>query len=89
MLRAHQALVALRRRNPWLVRAHSDVVHVTNTAIVVRTASGAGAAVIALNLDDTAVSLPAAGGRARVCGDGDLVGDLAELPPRGWVVLEG
>lgn len=89
VLHAHQALVALRRRNPWLVRAHCDVVHLTNTAIVVRTASGAGAVVIALNLDDAAVRLPAADDCTLVCGDGHLVGGLVDLPPRGWVVLEG
>lgn len=87
-LRTHQALVALRRQHPWLVRAHSDVVELTNTAIVIRTATGAGAVVTALNLDDDTVSLPCAGAHTPVCGNGRLEGSMIELPPRGWAVLE-
>ncbi len=37
LTRTYQALVALRRRMPWLHRAHTDVVHLANTALVLRT----------------------------------------------------
>lgn len=88
ILAAHRALIALRRRKPWLWRAHTDVVDLANTAAVLRTATGDDAVVVALNLGDDPVSLPAADARAVVTGDGTLAGSRVELPPRGWAVLE-
>ncbi|HYN30593.1 MAG TPA: alpha-amylase family glycosyl hydrolase [Dermatophilaceae bacterium] len=88
VLRAHEELVALRRRRPWLVHAHTDVVHLDNTEIVLRTATGEGAVVVALNLAPTATRVPAAGAGTLVCGDARLEGGTVELPPQGWAVLE-
>jgi len=88
ILDAHRALIALRRRKPWLWRAHTDVIEVTNTALALRTAVGDDAVVVALNVDDRPASLPAADGRGVVAGDGTLEGDRARLPARGWLVLE-
>jgi len=88
ILAAHRVLIALRRRKPWLWRAHTDVVDLANTAAVLRTATGDDAVVVALNLGDDPVSLPAADARAVVTGDGTLAGSRVELPPRGWAVLE-
>ncbi|WP_127782943.1 alpha-amylase family glycosyl hydrolase [Rhodococcus sp. X156] len=89
VLHAHQALIALRRRHPWLHRAQTDVVHLDNRQLVLRTAAGARSVVVALSLEDTAVTLPSAGARSLVCGSGHLASGQVQLPPRGWAVLEG
>ncbi|MEV7757302.1 alpha-amylase family glycosyl hydrolase [Microbacterium sp. NPDC089180] len=88
VLEAHRALIALRRRKPWLWRAHTDVVELANTSIVLRTATADDAVVVTLNIGDEPVSLPSADARTVVTGDGTLVGDRVELGPRGWAVLE-
>ncbi|MFX5756552.1 hypothetical protein ABTE27_21635, partial [Acinetobacter baumannii] len=49
ILDAHRALIALRRRHPWLWRARTDVVEVTNETLVLRTAVDAEAVIVALN----------------------------------------
>ncbi len=87
MLRLHQQLIALRRQHPWLHRAHTDVIHIANTAIVLRTATGSGAIVTALNLADDAVTVPVADAREVLAGDARLDGAHAELPPRAFAVL--
>lgn len=88
ILDAHRALIALRRRKPWLWRAHTDVVEVTNTALSLRTAVGDDAVVVALNIDDAPASLPVADGVTVVAGEGAVADGRAALPPRGWLVLE-
>ncbi|TYP88962.1 alpha-amylase family glycosyl hydrolase [Blastococcus xanthinilyticus] len=88
-LRVHRELIALRRRNPWLVRAHTDVVQLANEHVVLRSGTAGAAVVVALNLADAPVTVPAADARAVACGTGRLASDRVELPPRGWAVLEG
>lgn len=88
ILRAHQALIALRRRKPWLWRAHTDVIEVANTSLALRTAVGDDAVVVALNVGDEAVSLPIADGRVIAAGEGALANGRIALGPRGWAVLE-
>jgi glycosidase len=88
ILQAHQALIALRRRKPWLWRAHTDVIEVSNTAVALRTAVGDDAVVVALNIGDDSVSLPVADGRGVVAGDGMPSNGRVQLGPRAWVVLE-
>ena len=53
MLRAHQALIGLRRRNPWLLRARSDTVDLSNTRYVYRTRSGQPGESLEVTLDVT------------------------------------
>jgi cyclomaltodextrinase / maltogenic alpha-amylase / neopullulanase len=83
----YEALVALRRRHPWLHRAHTDVVHLTNTAVVLRTATADDAVVTALNLADDAVEVPAADATRVEAGGGDLRDGTLRLPAAGWAVL--
>ncbi|SDQ64065.1 protein of unknown function [Curtobacterium sp. UNCCL20] len=83
----YEALIALRRRHPWLHRAHTDVVHLTNTAIVLRTATGTDSVVTALNLAADPVELPAADATQVVAGGGDLRDGTVRLQAEGWVVL--
>ncbi|KQO64419.1 alpha-amylase family glycosyl hydrolase [Curtobacterium sp. Leaf261] len=85
--RAHQALIGVRREFPWLHSAHTDVIHLTNTAMVLRTATGSGAVVTALNLGDDAVSVPVADATRVVAGGADLRDATAGLPAHGWAVL--
>jgi glycosidase len=87
VLHAHQALVALRRRHPWLHRAHTDVVHLDNTALVLRTATDREAVVTALNLSPEPVVLPAADATRVEAGAGDLRDGTLRLPAAGWAVL--
>ncbi|PZE23900.1 MULTISPECIES: alpha-amylase family protein [unclassified Curtobacterium] len=87
--RTHQALVAVRRRHPWLHRAHTDIVHLENTAIVLRTAIGTDAVVTALNIGDEAVSLPAAGSTTVEAGAGEVDHGRVRLAASGWAVLGG
>lgn len=89
ILDAHRALIALRRRHPWLWRARTDVVEVTNTTLVLRTAVDDDAIVVALSLDDAPVTLPAADAASVVTGDGALHDGRVTLPPLGWAVLDG
>ena len=84
---AHEALIALRRRNPWLHRAHTDVVHLTNTAVVLRTATADAAVVTALNLSDDPVEVPVADATQVEAGGADLGDGTVRLPAGGWAVL--
>ncbi len=83
----YEALVALRRRHPWLHRAHTDVVHLENTVVVLRTATGDDAVVTALNLADEPVEVPAADATRVEAGAGDLRDGTLSLPAAGWAVL--
>ncbi|MFG6402240.1 alpha-amylase family glycosyl hydrolase [Microbacterium sp. P04] len=87
VLALHAELIALRRRHPWVHRAHSDVLHVDNTELVVRTATGEGALVVALNLGDLPVSLPVGDASVVLAGSTRLADAHAELPAHGWAVL--
>ena len=95
VLEAHHALIALRRRMPWLHRAHAEVVDVANTSIAIRSVAGpaagtagdAEAVVTVLNLGATVVDLPAAGARSVAAGRAELRGDRVTVPAAGWAVL--
>jgi len=86
-LDAHRALVGLRRRHPWLTRAHVDVVHLANEQVVLRSGTAGAAVVVALNLADEPAEVPAADATTVECGTGRLTGGRVQLPARGWAVL--
>lgn len=87
VLGVHRALISLRRRHPWLARAHVDVVHLANEQLVLRSGTAGQAVVAALNLAGEAVVLPAADSSTVTCGTGRLVDGRVHLPPQGWAVL--
>jgi glycosidase len=89
VLAAYRELIRIRRLHPWLNRARTDVVAVANRSIVLRTAAGEGALVVALNLDDRNVTVTAGGATEVLAGRGRLAGSKITLSPRGWVVLTG
>jgi cyclomaltodextrinase len=74
-LRLHRELVALRRRHPWLVRAHTTVEHLANTAALLRSTADDQALLVALNLAGAPVTMPLP---AREAGT-----------PRRWAVAAG
>lgn len=92
--RLHQHLIGLRRRHPWLYRARTSALHLTNGQYVYRTSSDEGALVVALNVDDSPLQMSLAelgcsSGRV-VAGSGvppeDVV-DALDVEPHGWAVL--
>lgn len=89
VLDVHHDLVAVRRRHPWLHRAHTDVVALGNRTIVLRTATGDSSVVVALNTSDAPVRLPSADAQRTVAGTGSLIDGQVELPAHGWSVMEG
>ncbi|MEZ0340898.1 alpha-amylase family protein [Mycobacterium sp. pV006] len=94
IFRAHQHLIGLRRRHPWLHTARTVPLRVTNTGYVYLTRNGDDALVVALNVDDEPLplSLNEFGiSRAQVvAGSGappnEVVTDTA-VPGQGWLIL--
>lgn len=87
ILRTHQQLIALRRQHPWLHRAHTDAVHLENTSMVLRTATGTEAIITALNLGDGPVTVPVADARRVLAGTARLLSAEAEIPAGGFAVF--
>jgi glycosidase len=87
ILAVHGELIALRRRHPWLHSAHSDIVHVSNTAVTVRTATGTDAVVLVLNIADAPASVPAGDASSVLAGTATIADGRAEIAPHGWAVL--
>jgi glycosidase len=86
ILAVYRELIALRRRHPWLYSAHSDVIEVRNEAILIRTATADDAVITALNIGDSAVTLPGAGAQEVLAGSASL-SDGIQLAAFGWAVL--
>jgi cyclomaltodextrinase / maltogenic alpha-amylase / neopullulanase len=93
-LRLHQHLIGLRRRHPWLTAARTSALSLRNGQYVYRTAAGANALVVALNLDDAALGVSLAelgmGGGRVVAGSGAPVEravDRLDVEPHGWLIV--
>ncbi|MBO2459225.1 alpha-amylase family glycosyl hydrolase [Actinomadura violacea] len=85
--RLHQDLIGVRRRHPWLVRAHTKVATLTNTALSYTVGQGDERLAVVLNVADepAKADLPAAGW-TRIAGDADFHGEGALVPPQGWAI---
>ncbi|BBZ07878.1 alpha-amylase [Mycolicibacterium doricum] len=94
IFRLNKYLIGLRRRHPWLHRAMTSAVELTNSQYVYETRNGDDALVVALNVDDAPLrvslgdtTLP----RGRVvAGSGAPPAeevDRLTVPPHGWVVV--
>lgn len=84
----HQQLVGLRRRHPWLHRATTEVLQLSNEVLVYRVSDGHQALVVALNLIHDLQRVDAGGTSGVLAGGATIEGDgRAALPPRGWAVL--
>lgn len=84
VLRLHRELIGLRRRHPWLHRARTSQVELTNTTFVYEVRDGDDALLVALNLGDEPLTRPAGGVLA--CDDASR--DQADVAPHGWAVVE-
>ncbi|GAB3201723.1 alpha-amylase family protein [Geodermatophilus arenarius] len=90
----HRELVGLRRRHRWLHTAAPGQVHVANEQLVYAVAGDGQRLLVALNLADAAVRVPAPGAGAVLAGAAtvgrgrDGRGGV-ELPAHGWAVLTG
>ncbi len=51
--RAHQDLIGLRRRHPWLRSAHTEMLHLTNEIATYRVSEGEQSLLVDLDLTDT------------------------------------
>ncbi|MHA7279732.1 alpha-amylase family glycosyl hydrolase [Arthrobacter sp. MDT2-2] len=86
----HQELIGVRRRNPWLHRARTEVLQLSNEVLAYRVAAeGPEALVVALNLSHDAQPVPVAGSLSVLAGQAalDAHSGRATLPPRAWAVL--
>ena len=86
--RRHQELIGVRRRHPWLVRAHTKVLRLENTRLLLELAHDERRLFLALNLDGPAsFAVPEAktvlaGRDAHFSGAGSL-----HLGAKGWAIL--
>ncbi len=88
--RLHQDLIGLRRRNPWLHGARTNVLHLTNRQLAYEARYGDDALLVALNLGDHAMRVPTPGARDVLAGAATLeqAGSAhATLAPHGWAIL--
>lgn len=91
--RLHQDLIGLRRRNPWLYRAKSEVLHLSNQQIALKVHAEGNRLFIALNLDENQARIEIDGATSLLNGNAFLEkqSDVAKviLPKHGWAVLSG
>jgi cyclomaltodextrinase len=85
--RLHQELIGLRRRHPWLHRARTTTLHLTNMALLYEVRAGDHRLVTALNLDDTPLEHDVAGISEVLAGVARLDGSAVTVAPHGWAVL--
>jgi cyclomaltodextrinase len=86
----HRELIGLRRRHPWLHRARTEVLALSNEHLVYETHHDSSAITVALNLSAQAATLPVPPASAAVlAGNGELQPDAhaIRLPACGWAML--
>ena len=93
MTRLHRFLIGLRRDHPWLHRARTETLRIDNRQYVYRSTDGERSIVVALNVADEPLHLPADGAAAgyRVLGGSGApapaVLETVSVPPQGWMIL--
>lgn len=86
----HQELIGIRRRHPWLHRATTQVLQLSNELLVYRVvADGDAPLVVALNLAPDTRSAETGGAVAVLAGRATVESGTQRilLPPRAWAVL--
>ena len=85
----HRELVGIRRRNPWLHRAQTEVRVISDTVMTYVSSSGEDAVEVALSTDDSPVEIVLDAPATWLAGAGDLASDgvTLRLPPHGWACL--
>ncbi|MEZ0448816.1 alpha-amylase family glycosyl hydrolase [Cellulomonas sp. ICMP 17802] len=84
VLRLYQDLIGLRRRHPWLHRARTRQVELTNTTFVYEVRDGDDALLVALNLADEPLARPA----GEVLAADDDTRGRDDVAPHGWAVVQ-
>ncbi|PPB48781.1 alpha-amylase [Arthrobacter pityocampae] len=83
----HQELIGLRRRNAWLHRARTEVLHLSNEVLAYRSVDESHALVVLLNLSHEDQRLGTAGATSVLAGQAAVDDGSALVPARGWAVL--
>jgi len=87
--RLHQDLIGLRRRHPWLHRARTRKVHLTNEHYVYEVSDGSARLLVALNAGAAPARLPAPSRKSVLLGEADFEGDsVIRLAAHSFVVLD-
>ncbi|WP_219419283.1 alpha-amylase family glycosyl hydrolase [Pseudonocardia nigra] len=81
----HQELIGLRRRHPWLHRARTRQLQLTNTALVLEASEGEHRLVVALNIGDDPLDHDGPG--EVLAGHADVRDGGVTVPPHEWAVL--
>jgi cyclomaltodextrinase len=86
--RLHRELVGLRRQRPWLHRARTDVMELSNRRILYAATRDDNRLVVALNLADDEARLPAGADMDIIAGCPGAATEDAELivPAQGWLI---
>jgi glycosidase len=87
VLRLHRELIALRRREPWLVRGDCVVEHLANTSLLLRLTGGPRELMVALNLADEVTHFAAPHPATVVAGHSELADDGITVAAHDWCVL--
>jgi cyclomaltodextrinase len=82
----HRRLIGLRRRHPWLHRATTRTVTLTNLGYVFEASAEGERVVVALNLDDAPLRVET-DAAALLEGAADHDGGRWIVPPHGWAVF--
>ncbi|WNM24991.1 alpha-amylase family glycosyl hydrolase [Demequina capsici] len=85
VLQLHRRLLRLRRDRPWLHRATTEQVSLTNEVGTFRTAAGRDAITVVLNLSDAPAALTPTG--PLLDADDATLARPHEVAPHGWAVL--
>jgi cyclomaltodextrinase len=87
----HQELIGLRRRHPWLHRATSTAIELTNTHYVYEMIAGANRLMVALNISDDELKItPNATSPLTevLCGEAKWTSEGVSVPAHGWTILD-
>jgi cyclomaltodextrinase len=90
--RLHQILIGLRRRNAWLHKARTKIVHLSNARMTYEARYEGQHLLVALNLEDAISVQPAPHAHRVIAGDatlsrGEGIDARVSLPPHGWAIL--
>lgn len=84
----HQELIGLRRRHPWLHRATTEVLQLSNEVLSYRAGDGSDSLVVALNLSGAEQRVDAGGTSTVLGGQAAVDNGAVILSPQGWAVLD-
>jgi len=91
LYRQHQRLISLRRNHPWLARATTTTLHVSNDQLVLAATSSAGddRLVLALNLADEPFVPPVVLGARLLASGDDPAPAPGPIPAHAWAFFAG